>query len=230
MQALINCHNHDGDYSDWRSFYNWDGFVSTIPDISTTTETALNPSSTAYTCANNKKTPFPADVLCDTKGIGADPNMRYLTQVAGDATIAHCRDVCRGLGGCIAFAIQQNVFCDLWRGRIQGTHGSNTDWTWYSLDFFCDLPELPTTSAEATATTATTGTTALTTDTATTELEASSTVLTTSSAELASTTETTTAVAATTTAVFGCPGGFPADHSYGVFQQYTGEGQNYAKY
>ncbi|KAF5588635.1 hypothetical protein FPANT_6553 [Fusarium pseudoanthophilum] len=211
----------------------------TNPDIATTTEMTLGPSSTAYNCANNEKTPFPAGVLCDTKGIGADPNMRYLTQVTGDATIAHCRDVCRGLDGCIAFAIQPNVFCDLWGGRVQGTDGSNTDFTWYSLDCFCDLPELPTTSAEATDTTATTDITSLitdtattdtaTSDTATTELEASPTVLTTSSAELASTTETTTAAATTTTAAFGCPGGFPADHSCGVFQQYTGGGQNYIK-
>ncbi|KAF5641452.1 uncharacterized protein FTJAE_4104 [Fusarium tjaetaba] len=194
-----------------------------------TTETTLLPSSTGYTCVNNEKTPFPAGVLCDTKGIGADPNMVFLTELSGDVTIAKCRDVCRGLDGCIAFAIQPGVYCDLWGGRVQGTDGSNTDFTWYSLECFCDLPELPTTSAEATATTATTGTTAITTDTATTELEASSTVLTTSSAELASTTETTTAAATSTTAALGCPGGFPADHSCGVFKQYSGGGQNYIK-
>ncbi|KAL5586748.1 hypothetical protein FOBRF1_016618 [Fusarium oxysporum] len=130
--------------------------TTTSGDIATTTETTLTPSSTAYSCVNNEKTPFPAGVLCDTKGIGADPNMLFLTQVTGDATIAHCRDVCRGMDDCIAFTVQPNVFCDLWGGRIQGTDGSNTDFSWYSLDCFCDLPELSTTSATATAATATT--------------------------------------------------------------------------
>ncbi|KAF5689861.1 hypothetical protein FDENT_4175 [Fusarium denticulatum] len=207
--------------------------TATSADIATSTETTLTPSSTAYTCINNEKTPFPADVLCDTKGIGEDPNMVYLTQVTGDATIAHCRDVCRGLDGCVAFVIQPNVFCDLWGGRIQGTDGSNTDWTWYSLDCFCDLPEFSTTSAAATATsvttdttslitdTATTDTTALATNTVTTEPEASSTA---SSAELATSTETTAAAATTTTAAFGCPGGFPSGSSCGITKQYNGGG------
>ncbi|CCT74287.1 uncharacterized protein FFB20_06901 [Fusarium fujikuroi] len=96
---------------------------------------------------------------------------------------------------------------------MQETDGSNTDWNWYSLDCFCDLPELPTSLAVATTTAETTDTTylafdiatiyttentGLTTNTATTEVETSSTVLTTSSAKLATSTETT--------AAFGCPG------------------------
>ncbi|KAK2124487.1 hypothetical protein NOF04DRAFT_1348277 [Fusarium oxysporum II5] len=218
--------------------------TTTSGDIATTTETTLTPSSTAYSCVNNEKTPFPAGVLCDTKGIGADPNMLFLTQVTGDATIAHCRDVCRGMDDCIAFTVQPNVFCDLWGGRIQGTDGSNTDFSWYSLDCFCDLPELSTTSATATAATATTGATSLTTDTAitntatmdttiltsetaTTELETSSTVPTTSSAALTSSTETTTAAATTTTIATSapsCPGGFPSGSSCGVSKQYVGTG------
>ncbi|PCD26266.1 hypothetical protein AU210_012697 [Fusarium oxysporum f. sp. radicis-cucumerinum] len=218
--------------------------TATSGDIATTTETTLAPSSTAYSCVNNEKTPFPAGLLCDTKGIGADPNMLFLTQVTGDATIAHCRDVCRGMDDCIAFTVQPNVFCDLWGGRIQGTDGSNTDFSWYSLDCFCDLPELSTTSATATAATATTGTTSLTTDTAitntatmdttiltsetaTTELETSSTVPTTSSAALTSSTETTTAAATTTTIATSapsCPGGFPSGSSCGVSKQYVGTG------
>ncbi|KAG7424669.1 hypothetical protein Forpi1262_v014108 [Fusarium oxysporum f. sp. raphani] len=189
--------------------------TATSGDIATTTETTLTPSSTGYSCVNNEKTPFPAGVLCDTKGIGADPNM-----------------------------LTPNVFCDLWGGRIQGTDGSNTDFSWYSLDCFCDLPELSTTSATATAATATTGTTSLTTDTAitntatmdtiiltsetaTTELETSSTVLTTSSAALTSSTETTTAAATTTTIATSapsCPGGFPSGSSCGVSKQYIGTG------
>ncbi|WKT51459.1 hypothetical protein QSH57_016429 [Fusarium oxysporum f. sp. vasinfectum] len=201
--------------------------TATSGGIATTTETTLAPSSTAYSCVNNEKTPFPAGVLCDTKGIGADPNMLFLTQVTGDATIAHCRDACRGMDDCIAFAVQPNVFCDLWGGRIQGTDGSNTDFSWYSLDCFCDLPELSTTSATATAATATTDTTILTSETATTELETSSTVPTTSSAALTSSTETTTAAATTTTIATSaprCPGGFPSGSSCGVSKQYVGTG------
>ncbi|KAM5521752.1 F-box domain-containing protein [Fusarium oxysporum f. sp. phaseoli] len=193
--------------------------TATSGDIATTTETTLTPSSTGYSCVNNEKTPFPAGVLCDTKGIGADPNM-------------------------LTVVMSPNVFCDLWGGRIQGTDGSNTDFSWYSLDCFCDLPELSTTSATATAATATTGTTSLTTDTAitntatmdttiltsetaTTELETSSTVLTTSSAALTSSTETTTAAATTTTIATSapsCPGGFPSGSSCGVSKQYIGTG------
>lgn len=74
----------------------------------------------------------------------------------------------RGLDDCIAFAIPPNVFCDLWGCRVKGTEGSNSDCTWYSLDCFCDLPELPTNSVVATTTTETTDTTYLATDTATT--------------------------------------------------------------
>ncbi|KLO90545.1 Uncharacterized protein LW93_10963 [Fusarium fujikuroi] len=142
--------------------------TTTSGTIATTSETILAPSSTGYTCTNNENTPFPADVFCDTRGTGADPSMIFLTQVTGEATIEHFRDVRNGLDDCIAFAIQPNVFCDLWRGRIQGTDGSNTDWTWYSLDCFCDLPELPTSSAVATTTTETIDTTYLATDIATT--------------------------------------------------------------
>ncbi|KAF5721014.1 hypothetical protein FMUND_3917 [Fusarium mundagurra] len=143
---------------------------SIVTTMTETTET--DAASTTGTATISDITPFPAGVLCDTEGIGADPNMVFLTQLSGDVTIAKCRDVCRGLDGCIAFAIEPGVFCDLWGGRIQGTDGSNTDYTWYSLDCFCDLPELPTTSAEATATTATTDPKFLATDTATTDTTA----------------------------------------------------------
>ncbi|KAH7240045.1 uncharacterized protein BKA55DRAFT_693591 [Fusarium redolens] len=196
-------------------------------DMATTTETTLAPSSTASSCVNNEKTPFPADVLCDTRGIGQDPKMLYLSTLTVDATVAHCREVCRDTDGCIAFAVQPDVFCDLWGGSVKQTDGSNTAWSWYSLDCFCDLSDESTTSATATATTAITDTTSLATDTATTGLETSSTVPTTSSAELISSTETTTAAATTTTSANSaprCPGGFPSDSSCGVSQQYTGAG------
>ncbi|KAI7762635.1 hypothetical protein LZL87_008981 [Fusarium oxysporum] len=198
--------------------------TTTSGAIATTTETTLTPSPTAYSCVNNEKTPFPAGVLCDTKGYSADPNRIYLTTVTDDATLAHCRDVCRSMNDCVAFAVQPDVFCDLWGGRIQETDGSDTDFSWYSLDCFCDLPELSTTSATATATT---DTASLATDTATTELETSSTAPTTSSAELTLSTETTTAAATTTTAAESapsCPGGFPSDSSCGVSKQYTATG------
>ncbi|CZR44036.1 uncharacterized protein FPRO_13842 [Fusarium proliferatum ET1] len=211
MQAPISRYNHDETTAtDPASITG----TTTSGTIATTSEIILAPSSTGYTCTNNEKIPFPADVLCDTRGTGADPNMIFLTQVTGEATIKHCRDVFRGLDDCTAFAIQPNIFCDLWRGRIQGTDSSKTDWTWYSLDCFRDLPELPTSSAR----------TALTADTATNEVETSSTVLTTSSADLAISTETTTLASATTTAGIGCPDGFPSKPSCGVFQEYTGGG------
>jgi hypothetical protein len=145
-------------------------------DMATTTETTLAPSSTASSCVNNEKTPFPADVLCDTRGIGQDPSMLYLRTVTVDATVAHCREVCQDTDGCIAFAVQPDVFCELWGGSVKQTDGSNTAWSWYFLDCFCDL-------SDESTTTATTDTTSLTTDTATTELETSTATLSTSSPE-----------------------------------------------
>ncbi|KAF5700734.1 hypothetical protein FGLOB1_10614 [Fusarium globosum] len=181
--------------------------------IATTTVTILTPSSTGYTRTSNENTRFPASVLYDAKGDVTNPDNIHLITVPETAIFSRCRDTCRGSDDCIAFVAKENVFCDLLVDKMQETDGSNTDWNWYSLDCFCDLPELPTnlavatTTAETTdttylafdiATTYTTENTALTTNTATTEVETSSTVLTTSSAKLATSTETT--------AAFGCPG------------------------
>jgi hypothetical protein len=51
---------------------------------------------------------------------------------------------------CVSFAYQEDGFCELWKGSVGETDGSNTGYKWYETRCFCDTGLQPAPTCEDT--------------------------------------------------------------------------------
>ncbi|KAF5975879.1 hypothetical protein FCOIX_7416 [Fusarium coicis] len=158
--------------------------IATSGEPTTTTEAATTTTSPGeYVCL---KDPAPVGKGCNAQG-GGQGDLQTMGN-ANTLTLASCYKSCLDRPGCIAISLQPGLWCALWAGSFTGTSGSESAWSWYDMDCFCDESS-STTSGLATETTAT---------------EAITSELTTSSVELTSTTETAPATTTTTAPSYSC--------------------------
>ncbi|TVY66270.1 hypothetical protein Focb16_v011142 [Fusarium oxysporum f. sp. cubense] len=111
--------------------------------LTTTTEASTTTAAPVPSCVNNLKDPAPQDAFCATKGYPTanGDNLRYLGNGAV-GTRLDCYRSCVETPECQSFAVQENGFCEMYRGSIGGTDGQNTSFEWYEPSCFCDTDQI----------------------------------------------------------------------------------------
>ncbi|KAF5024517.1 hypothetical protein F66182_3457 [Fusarium sp. NRRL 66182] len=126
-------------------------FASQETSVTTTIEASTTTAEPAPSCVNNLKDPSPEDAICAKKGYPtADGDaLRYLGNgVAGSAL--DCYRSCMETPNCKSFAVQENAFCEMYRGSPGDTDSVETPFMWYETDCFCETGLEPAPTCEDT--------------------------------------------------------------------------------
>ncbi|RFN48820.1 hypothetical protein FIE12Z_6875 [Fusarium flagelliforme] len=87
------------------------------------------------TCANNLKSPAPANKVCGKNGYGA----WALAGIGAPESLEACAKSCKSNNQCTSFNFEANSVCFLYSGALEERNNLPTAWMMYELDCFCDL-------------------------------------------------------------------------------------------